>query len=118
MLKTINIIVAVTLLGGCSTIKNLIPRSHDPVAFNQLVSIDVSMNKINCSNRDWGDLLDRVHHLKVYTELRSDPQAKSISELQDALVKANTAKNDKFCENIVKINKTRVAVIEDAWKGR
>lgn len=116
-MKTL-LLSAVLVLSGCSTISNLLPRNHDPVMFDQVVAIDIAMNKINCSNRDWGNLLERVHHLKVYTELRKDPQATSIAELEEALLKANNSKNDKFCDSILTINKTRVQVIEDAWRGR
>ena len=86
--------------------------------FDQVVAIDIAMNKTNCSNRDWGNLLDRVHHLKVYTELRKDPQATSIAQLGDAIQRAADTKSEVFCEDILKINKARIDVIADAWKGR
>ena len=86
--------------------------------FDQIVAIDVKVRKINCSNKDWGDLFDKVHHLKVYTELREDPQAKAIGQLEEALLKAYNSKNEKFCESVLSLNKTRIAVVEDAWKGR
>ena len=73
---------------------------------------------VNCSNKDWGDLLDRVHHLKVYSELRDEPQAQAIAQLQESLLKAYNSKNEKFCDSILKLNKTRIEVVQDAWKGR
>ena len=84
----------------------------------RLVAIQIKVNQVNCSNKDWGDLMDRVHHLKVYTALRDDPQAPAIAQLQDALLKAQNSKNEKFCDSILKLNKTRIEVVEDAWKGR
>ena len=86
--------------------------------FDQIVGIQIRVSKVNCSNKDWGDLFDRVHHLKVYTELREDPQAKAIGQLEEALLKAYNSKNEKFCESVLTLNKTRIAVVEDAWKGR
>jgi hypothetical protein len=103
------------LLTGCSII---LPKPHDPVMFDQIVSVQIHVNKINCSNKDWGNLLDKVNHLKVYTQLRQDPQAPAIAQLEEALTKAYTSKNDKFCDSILNINKTRIDVITDAWRGR
>jgi uncharacterized protein YcfL len=118
MRQLINLVVVAAFLTGCSTIKTMIPRDHDPVMFDQLVSIHIQLNQTNCSNKDWSSLFDKVHHLKVYSDLRGDPQATSVSQLEEALLKANSSKSEVFCSNILKINKTRVEVIEDAWKGR
>jgi hypothetical protein len=112
------ILTAVLALTGCSTVTSLLPKDHDPVMFNQIVSIDIKLNQVNCSNKDWGDLLDRVHHLKVYTELRKDPQATNVSQLEEALLKAYNSKSDILCNDVLSINKTRVSVIEDAWRSR
>lgn len=106
---------AAVLLSGCAVI---FPKPHDPVMFDHIVAIQIQVNKVNCSNKDWGNLLDRVNHLKVYTELRGDPQAKGIAQLEEALLKAHGSKNEKFCDSILKLNKTRIEVVEDAWKGR
>lgn len=113
-MKTL-LLAVVLVLSGCAVI---FPKPHDPVMFDHIVAIQVKVNKVNCSNKDWGDLLDRVHHLKVYTELRGDPQSKAIGQLEEALTKAHGSKNEKFCESILSLNKTRIAVVEDAWKGR
>ena len=109
------LLAVIVTLSGCAVI---FPKPHDPVMFDQVVTIQIAVNKVNCSNKDWGDLLDRVHHLKVYTELRDDPQAKAVGQLEEALLKAYNSKNEKFCESVLTLNKTRIAVVEDAWKGR
>lgn len=96
----------------------MLPRDHDPVMFDQVVSIHIMLDKIKCSDKNWSELFDKVNHLKVYSELRGDPQATNIAQLEEALTKANNSKNDNFCESILTINKTRVQVVEDAWKGR
>ena len=113
-MKNLILILAVAL-SGCAVI---FPKPHDPVMFNQVVAVDVALSKTNCSNKDWGDLFDKVHHLKVYTQLREDPQSPAVAQMEEALLKAYNSKNEKFCESILKLNKTRVDIIEDAWKGR
>mgnify|MGYP003341514466 CR=1 FL=1 len=119
-MKKLLAILLVVSLQGCSiaALTSIWPKPHDPVMFDQVVSIHIVLNKTNCSNKDWSELFDRVHHLKVYSELRGDPQATNIAQLEEALLKANSSKSEVFCNNLVKINKTRVEVIEDAWKGR
>lgn len=105
----------VLLLAGCSFI---FPKPHDSTMFDQLVSIDIAVNKISCANKDWGDLLDKTEHLKVYAELRADPQAPALAQLHEALQKAKASQNEKFCESVVNINKVRIQAVEKAWKGR
>ena len=117
-MKKLILVLSGVYLTGCSTIASIWPKPHDPVMFDHAVSIKVKMDQINCSNRDWGDLIDRVHHLKVYTELRNDPQSKAIGQLEEALTKAKGSSNEKFCDSILKLNKTRIEVVQDAWKGR
>ena len=86
--------------------------------FDHIIAIDIKINKINCSDKQWGDLIDRVHHLKVYSAVRDDPQATAIDQLESSLLKANSSKNEKFCESILNLQKTRIKVVEDAWRGR
>lgn len=109
------LLAAVLVLSGCAVI---FPKPHDPVMFDQIVGIQISVSKVNCSDKEWGNLLDQVHHLKVYTELRGDPQAPAIGQMEESLLKAYNSKNVKFCDSLVALNKTRIAVVEEAWKGR
>ena len=109
------ILVLAVALSGCAII---FPKPHDPVMFDRIVSIQVKLSQTNCSNKEWTSLLEQVHHLKVYTELRDDPQSSSITQLEESLLKAYNSKNDKFCESILKLQQTRISVVEDAWKGR
>lgn len=117
-MKRLLTVTALITLSGCSTIASLWPRDHDPVMFDRAISIQIQMNKVNCSNKEWGNLIDNIHHLKVYTEVRKDPQATNIAQLEEATLKAYNSKNEKFCESILNLNKTRIQVIEDAWRGR
>lgn len=117
-MKKLLLISLFIALSGCSTIKNLIPRSHDPVMFSHLVDTKIAVDKVSCDDKNWKDTMDKVQRLKVYSQLRSDPQADSIGKLEEALNKANQSTNKTFCESVVKINKTRIDVVIDAWSGR
>lgn len=86
--------------------------------FDNVVSLKISYDKLNCEDKNWSDVESKINHLKVYTELRKDPQATSIGQLQQAVEKAKASEKKMFCESILKINKTRIDVIIDAWKGR
>ena len=112
------LLLPLTLLTACSV---LLPIPHDPAMFNQIVSVKISVDKLNCEQKDlnnWNDASNKIHHLAVYTDLRKDPQAQAIVQLQEALGKARDSKNKLFCENILKINKARIDVVVDAWRGR
>lgn len=112
------IFIAVLCLSGCSTITSLWPKPHDPVMFDNLVSTKIAVEKLSCDDKNWTDAEIKIQHLKVYAELRKDPQATSIAQLQEAITKAKASDKKLFCDSILKINKTRIDVISDAWRGR
>ena len=112
------LLIALIFLSGCSTITSLWPKPHDPVMFDNLVSTKISVEKLNCEDKNWTDAENKIQHLKVYAELRKDPQANSIAQLQEAISKAKASDKKLFCDSILKINKTRIDVIVDAWRGR
>lgn len=110
------VVVLALLLSGCAFI---FPRPHDPVMFGYLVDVKVGLSKINCEDKqNWKPIMDRVETLKVYSDLRGDPQAAALKNLHDAVSRAYESKNITFCESILKLNRTRVDVAVDAWKGR
>jgi hypothetical protein len=119
-MKKLILLLMVLCLNGCSimAISALWPKDHDPVMFDNLVSTKIAVEKLNCEDKNWTDAETKLHHLKVYSELRKDPQAISITQLQEAIGKAKASDKKLFCESILKINKTRIDVIVDAWKGR
>lgn len=88
--------------------------------FSDLVDIKIGMDNMTCDadRKGWQETQNKIHKLAVYTELRKDPQAQSIIQLQEAVGKARDSKNPVFCEGILKINRTRIDVIAEAWKGR
>lgn len=113
-----HIIAAVTLLflSGCAFI---MPRPHDPVMFGDMVEVKLALNKLNCVDKSgWEPTFSKVEKLKTYATLRKDPQAEALSDLENALKKAHETKNEKFCEGVVKLQKTRVEVLANAWRGR
>lgn len=86
--------------------------------FDHAVSVKLALDKINCEEKNWVDVETKVQHLKVYSELRNDPQSKSIGQMQEAIARAKASDKKLFCESILKFNKTRIDVVIDAWKGR
>ena len=100
------IIITVFLLNGCSLLSVIMPIDHDPVMFDNLVSTKIAVEKLSCDDKNWTDAESKIQHLKVYSELRKDPQATSIAQLQEAIGKAKSSDNKLFCESILKINKT------------
>ena len=110
------ILVLALAVSGCAVI---FPKPHDPVMFGQAIDVKVGLSKITCSDKtNWQPLLDKVETIKVYTAERADPQADAFVKMQEALNKAKDSKSNAFCESIIKLNKTRVDVTIDAWKGR
>lgn len=115
-MKNLLLVLAVTSLSGCAII---FPVPHDPVMFGQAVDVKVGLSKLNCADKsNWQPTLDKVETLKVYTAERADPQADAFVKMQEALNKAKDSKSSTFCESIVKLNRTRIDVTLDAWKGR
>lgn len=119
-MKKILLLLAVLSLQGCSIamISAIWPKPHDPVMFDNVVSVKIAVDKLSCDDKNWTDAENKIHHLKVYAELRKDPQATSIGQLEEALQKAKASNNKLFCEGVVKINKTRFDTVVDAWRGR
>jgi hypothetical protein len=116
-MKKYLLLVLITL-SGCSII---LPKPHDPVLFDNLVSVKIAVDKLTCETKDlnaWQSASDKIHHLTVYADIRKDPQAQSLKQLQEAIGRARDTKSNVFCENILKINRTRIDVAADAWRGR
>ena len=116
-MKKLVLILSVLALQGCSVLA-LWPKPHDPVMFDNVVSVKIAVDKLSCEDKNWTDAENKIHHLKVYATLRKDPQATSIAQLEEAIAKAKASNNKLFCEGILKINKTRIDTTIDAWRGR
>ena len=110
------ILVLAVALSGCALI---FPKPHDPVMFGKAIDVKVGLSKISCEDKsNWQPVLDKIETLKVYSFERGDPQSDAFGKMEEALKKAKESKSTLFCESIVKLNKTRVDVTIDAWKGR
>lgn len=117
MMKKLLLVSSLVMLSGCSTF--ITPKAHDPVMFGYIVDVKVGLSKISCDDKKvWQPIFDRVETLKTYSVSRADPQADSITKLEETLNKAKTSDNKAFCESALRISKTRTDVVIDAWKGR
>lgn len=111
------LLVLTLLLTGCSII---MPVPHDPAEASKLIDAKQKMENVSCIDKDpleWQPLINDLRWLNMYTEFRQDPQAKTVEELYIAMQKAKDG-STAYCEATLKLNKTRVLVIEKAWKGR
>lgn len=114
-MKKILVLFAAISLSACSFI---MPVPHDGALFDRLVTVHIEVNKLSCDDRNWDKAIADVNHLKVYAELRGDPQAENIKNMEAALTKAQASKSVAFCQSALKLQQTRIKVVEGAWKGR
>ena len=112
------ILLAAFVLSGCAQFTAIWPIAHDGAMFDRLVDVKVAVDNLSCTDKKWDDAFHKVEHLRVYATYKNDPQAPSVTSLNEALKKAHGSNNVKFCESVLAISKTRIDVIADAWKGR
>ena len=112
------LLIAVLTLSGCSTIKEYWPRPHDPVMFNQLVAVDVAIEKQNCEKQSWAEVHTIAEQLATYTEWRKDPQATNLRGLEKHVDRMNQGVSKTFCELGKKTAKQRINAAKTAWEGR
>ena len=120
MKKIICVAILMTLT-GCSTVSTIQkywPRDHDPVAFHQLVLIDIAVQRIDCENPDWIPVVDMSHALAKNTEWRDDPQAENLNGLYKHILKMFSSSNKTFCEFGKRTAQERINAVKSAWKGR
>jgi hypothetical protein len=108
-------ILLALLLTGCSVIW---PVKHDPAGAQALIQVKQTLSMVECDQPDhWKELLHQSRFLMMYTKFREDPQAKNAEQLDVALNKAADGSR-AYCEATLKLNTTRIEVIEKAWSGR
>jgi hypothetical protein len=120
-MKSVALILAVTMLTGCAavdTVKKYWPKSHDPVMFNQLVSVDVQIEKIDCTQPTWNQILPTTAVLARHAEWRSDPQSENLKGLHSHVERMNNGGSKVFCELGKKTAKQRINAAKSAWEGR
>lgn len=112
------LLIAVISLSGCSTIKEYWPKPHDPVMFNQLVAVDLAIEKQNCEKPTWTEVHPIAEQLATYTEWRKDPQATNLRGLEKHVDRMNKGGSKTFCELGKKTAKQRIEAAKTAWEGR
>ena len=122
-MKIITLVLTLTLLTGCSTITNLtkyIPKKYDPVMGGLLVDLKMDVDDLSCINstdQTWASVQREARRLKEYAEFRRDPQVDNIAAAEKNLTSAK-GKSQTLCENYVKIAKTRLKIVNQAWSTR
>jgi hypothetical protein len=114
-------LIAVVLLTGCSTLKDLStywPRDHDPVMFNHLVTTDIAVKHIDCERPDWTEAHRNAEVLAQYAEWRNDPQTANIKGLLAHTERMARSGSKTFCELGKKTAQQRIEAAQSAWKGR
>jgi hypothetical protein len=113
-MKQLITIVTLILLTGC----NLLPKSHDPMMFNQLITVDITIKKVDCNNPDWKLSLIQTQHLSQYTTWRNDPQSVNINGLYLHIERLSEGGSKTFCELGKKTAASRILATKIAWEGR
>jgi len=111
------LILVAALLSGCSFI---MPVPYDPAGGAALTDIAIELDKVSCIDKDkneWQKLVDDARWLDVHVTWKEDPQKKTIDELYIAIQKAKDG-STAYCDATIKLQKTRVQVLQKVWKGR
>lgn len=120
-MKSTILVLTVVTLSGCSTIdtvKKYWPKAHDPVMFNQLVAINIAIEKQNCETPNWSSVIPLTEQLTKYTEWRKDPQAENIQGLHNHIERMSKGGSKTFCEIGKKTARQRIDAAKSAWEKR
>lgn len=114
-------VIAFSLLSGCAAIdkvKEIWPRDHDPSLVSGYVNLQVSLDKVNCTQKETvQEARKQADWLNRYAEFRNDPQKVSTKGIVDNLDKALEG-SEASCTRWVNLSKTRMTIIKNAWSGR
>jgi len=113
-MKRLILVGVLSILAGCS----LLPRAHDPVMFGQLVTVDITIRKVDCDRPDWTTAVIQTQHLAQYTEWRQDPQAENLAGLHRHAERMSAGGSKTFCELGKRTAAGRIAAAKTAWEGR
>jgi hypothetical protein len=117
-MKKILLILAVTMLPGCSSLLNLLPRDHDPVMFNTLVVLNIEIRQVDCAAPDWSSAVLNAEILAQSANWRSDPQAENFAGLHQHMLKLEKGGSVTFCELGKRTAASRIDAARAAWGGR
>ena len=110
--------IVAMLLSGCSTIRELWPRPHDPVLFDHLVRMDIVIERVDCERANWQIAQEQAEQLARYAEWRQDPQATNLRGLQQSMAKMSQGGSKIFCELGKKTAHQRVSAARTALERR
>ena len=120
----VTMLLTATLL-GCSTVDKAqtqfytwMPKDHDVMMFDRLVSIDLAIERINCDAPDWFYIQGMVDHLERYAEYRYDQQLENLQGLSAHITKLSTNTNPVFCKIGKKTANSRIDAVAKAWRNR
>lgn len=120
-MKIISTLIISLTLSGCAsvdTIKKYWPRKHDPVMFDHLVTLSISVERIDCENPDWSHIVEVSNHLSRYAAWRGDPQADNLKGLLNHAERMSNGGSKTFCTLGKKTATQRIEAARSAWEGR
>ena len=117
-MKKILLILAVTMLPGCSNLMNLLPRDHDPVMFNTLVVLNIEIQQVDCADPNWSSAVLNAEIVAQSAKWRSDPQAENLAGLHQHVLKLQKGGSKTFCELGKRTAASRIDAAAVAWGGR
>ena len=113
-MKRLAAVLLLATLSACS----LLPRAHDPVMFGQLVTVDITIKRVDCAKPDWSTALNQTEHLAQYAAWRADPQAENLTGLHKHVERMNAGGSKTFCELGKRTAAGRISAAKTAWEGR
>ncbi|NBV28525.1 hypothetical protein EBS02_05860 [bacterium] len=120
-MKIILTIPLLLVLSGCAAVdkvKQVWPRDHDPALASSFINLSIKLDTINCSNKDGiEDSIKEADWINRYADFRSDPQKISTKAIHENLLKAKDS-TEIVCQRWVNLSKTRMKIIQEAWRGR
>lgn len=120
-MRIIAVLLLVVQLNGCvaiATVQKYWPRNHDPVMFDHLVTLSISIEQVDCVKPDWSNIVEVSNHLSRYAIWRGDPQADNLKGLLNHVERMSHGGSKMFCELGKKTAAQRIEAAKSAWKGR
>lgn len=121
-MKTLTIGILLLTLTGCSQISGLtkyIPKKYDPAMGSLLVDVTIEVSDLDCVNtteEKWDSAIYDARRLAAYSEFKNDPQTENVAAVEKNL-KSAKGKTRILCENYLKIAKTRLKIVDKAWRN-
>lgn len=91
-------LLLILLLSGCTTIKELWPRAHDPILADYIIRAGIAIESEDCAKPNWSSVEQITRPLSEYAELRQDPQRINLTGLNAHINRLNQGGSKMFCE--------------------